>query len=204
MYIVWAIHLANLIKMKEQIRDIIRRSIGVKENIIVQDDLLQTVVSVVNEIVRAFRAGSRIYFCGNGGSAADAQHLAAEFSGRFYKDRTALPAEALHCNTSYLTAVANDYGYEHVYARLIEGIGQSGDILVGLSTSGNSLNIIEAFKKAKQKGMVTIAFTGETGGTMKDADFLLNVPSIDTPRIQESHIMIGHIICELVEEQYFD
>ena len=157
------------------------------------------------EVTLAFRAGNRVFFCGNGGSAADAQHLAAEFSGRFYKDRVALPAEALHTNSSYLTAVANDYGYEHVYARLIEGIGQPGDILVGLSTSGNSPNIIEAFRKAKRKGMVTIGFTGETGGRMKeDCDFLINVPSADTPRIQESHIMIGHIICQLVEEQYFD
>lgn len=190
--------------MKEQISDIIRRSISVKESILQKAQLLHAIESVVTEIVIAFRAGNRIYFCGNGGSAADAQHLAAEFSGRFYKDRVALPAEALHCNTSYLTAVANDYGYEHVYARLIEGIGQPGDILVGLSTSGNSVNIIEAFKKAKSKGMVTIAFTGESGGNMKDADFLINVPSTDTPRIQESHIMLGHIICELVEQRYFD
>jgi len=131
--------------------------------------------------------------------------LAAEFSGRFYKDRVALPAEALHCNTSYLTAVANDYGYEFVYSRLIEGIGQRGDILVGLSTSGNSVNIIEALKKAKEKGMLSICFTGEDGGKMKDmCDYLINVPSKDTPRIQESHIMIGHIICELVETKYFD
>lgn len=191
--------------MKDKIIDIVRRSISVKQSILDHPDLLITVEAVVTEIVIAFRAGNRIYFCGNGGSAADAQHLAAEFSGRFYKDRVALPAEALHCNTSYLTAVANDYGYEHVYARLIEGIGQSGDVLIGLSTSGNSINIIEAFQKAKRKGMVTVGFTGETGGNMKDdCDFLINVPSKDTPRIQESHIMLGHIICELVETQYFD
>lgn len=191
--------------MEEKIRDIINRSVAVKQNILGNAELLKTVEAIVTEIIIAFRAGNRIYFCGNGGSAADAQHLAAEFSGRFYKDRVALPAEALHCNTSYLTAVANDYGYEHVYARLIEGIGQAGDILIGLSTSGNSVNIVEAFKRAKRKGMVTIGFTGETGGYMKDdSDFVLNVPSKDTPRIQESHIMLGHIICELVEEGYFD
>jgi D-sedoheptulose 7-phosphate isomerase len=191
--------------MQEKIRSIIGQSIGVKEEILRNVDLLLTIEKVVVEITLAFRAGNRIYFCGNGGSAADAQHLAAEFSGRFYKDRVALPAEALHCNTSYLTAVANDYGYEHVYARLIEGIGQPGDILLGLSTSGNSINIIEAFKKAKRNGMVTVAFTGAGGGKMKeDSDFLINVPSSDTPRIQESHIMVGHIICELVEEKYFD
>ncbi len=191
--------------MEEKIKNIIQQSILVKQNILVNADLLLSIQAVVTEIVLAFRAGNRIYFCGNGGSAADAQHLAAEFSGRFYKDRVALPAEALHCNTSYLTAVANDYGYEHVYARLIEGIGQPGDVLIGLSTSGNSINIIEAFRKAKRNGMITVGFTGESGGNMKeDSDFLINIPSTDTPRIQESHIMVGHIICEMVETQYFD
>jgi D-sedoheptulose 7-phosphate isomerase len=143
-------------------------------------------------------------FCGNGGSAADAQHLAAEFSGRFYTDRKALPAEALHCNTSYLTAVANDYSYDVVYSRIIEGIGQEGDVLVGLSTSGNSKNIIKAFEKGRQKNMTTVGFTGENGGAMRSySDYLINIPSADTPRIQESHIMAGHIICQLVEEKYF-
>lgn len=155
-------------------------------------------------ITQAFKDGKKVLFCGNGGSAADAQHLAAEFSGRFYTDRTALPAEALHCNTSYLTAVANDYSYDVVYSRLVNGIGNPGDILVGLSTSGNSKNIIEAFKVAKTKNMITIGFTGESGGQMKPiCDYLLNAPSNDTPRIQESHIMIGHIICQLVEEKFF-
>lgn len=191
--------------MIERINAIIANSILVKEDILKKTALLETLQAVVTEIVLAFRAGNRIYFCGNGGSAADAQHLAAEFSGRFYKDRIALPAEALHCNTSYLTAVANDYGYEHVYARLIEGIGQPGDILIGLSTSGNSVNIIEAMQKARRKGMICIGFTGESGGSMKsECNFLINVPSSDTPRIQESHIMLGHIICELVEAEYFD
>jgi len=148
--------------------------------------------------------GNRIYFCGNGGSAADAQHLAAEFSGRFYTDRDALPAEALHCNTSYLTAVANDYSYDVVYARLIKGIGTKGDFLVGLSTSGNSNNILKAFEVARVKGIHTVGFTGSTGGKMKGfSDYLINVPSSDTPRIQESHILLGHIICQLVEEIYF-
>src|SRR5687768_11997202 len=189
----------------KKIKEIISSSIETKQKLLADDVLLKTICDAVEIIVNAFRNGKRVYFCGNGGSAADAQHLAAEFSGRFYKDRLALPAEALHCNTSYLTAAANDYGYEHVYARLIEGIGQPGDILVGLSTSGNSINIIEAFKKAQRKGMITIGFTGESGGNMKDdCNFLINVPSTDTPRIQESHIMIGHIVCELVENQYFD
>src|SRR5258706_2429083 len=190
--------------MKDKIKEIINNSISVKQMILQNGELLNTIEAVVDEIVIAFRAGNRIYFCGNGGSAADAQHLAAEFSGRFYKDRVALPAEALHCNTSYLTAVANDYGYEFVYSRLIEGIGHSGDVLIGLSTSGNSINIIEAFKKAKSKGMINIGFTGESGGNMKEhCDFLINVPSKDKQRIQENHIMLGQIICELLEADYF-
>ncbi len=191
--------------MKEKIKSIIQNSIAVKSQLLQQERLMDTIGHVVEAITQSFRSGHRVYFCGNGGSAADAQHLAAEFSGRFYRDRLALPAEALHCNTSYLTAVANDYGYDHVYSRMIEGIGQPGDILVGLSTSGNSPNILEAFVKARQKGMITIGFTGEAGGKMKaECDFLINIPSGDTPRIQESHIMVGHIICQLVEEQYFE
>lgn len=166
--------------------------------------MIATVQKVVNEIVAAFQAGKRIYFCGNGGSAADAQHLAAEFSGRFYTDRRALPAEALHCNTSYLTAVGNDYGYDLVYSRIIGGIGEAGDVLIGLSTSGNSKNIIKAFETAREKGIVTVGFTGKTGGDMRSlCDLLLNVPSNDTPRIQEAHILLGHIVCQLVEEELF-
>jgi len=189
----------------QKIQDIIRASITVKENILSNHKLLQTVNEATDLIVKAFQNGNRIYFCGNGGSAADAQHLAAEFSGRFYTDRNALPAEALHCNTSYLTAVANDYGYDVVYSRLIEGIANKGDVLVGLSTSGNSGNIVKAFEVARKKGVITIGFTGDTGGKMASlSDHLINVPSKDTPRIQESHIMLGHIICQLVEERYFN
>jgi D-sedoheptulose 7-phosphate isomerase len=187
-----------------KIRSIIESSIDVKQQILANPELHTTIEKVVDVIVRAFKNRNRVYFCGNGGSAADAQHLAAEFSGRFYTDRKALPAEALHCNSSYLTAVANDYGYDQVYARLIEGIGEKGDILVGLSTSGNSLNIIKAFEAASQKDMITIGFTGIAGGQMKSlSNYLINIPSADTPRIQESHIMLGHIICQLVEENYF-
>ena len=141
---------------------------------------------------------------GNGGRAADAQHLAAELSGRFYYDRPPLNAEALHCNSSYLTAVGNDYGYEHIFARLMRGTGHKGDVLVGISTSGNSKNILYAYDVCKELGISIISMTGATGGKMKEAsDLLLNVPSTDTPRIQESHIMIGHIICELVESAIF-
>ncbi|HUR66827.1 MAG TPA: D-sedoheptulose 7-phosphate isomerase [Chitinophagaceae bacterium] len=188
----------------DKIKNIITASIETKQKIITDVALLTTIQKVVDIITMAFKNGKRVYFCGNGGSAADAQHLAAEFSGRFYTDRKALPAEALHCNSSYLTAVANDYGFDVVYSRMIEGIGEAGDVLVGLSTSGNSGNIINAFEAAKKKEMITIAFTGETGGKMKGmADHLIYVPSTDTPRIQESHITIGHIICQLVEEKYF-
>lgn len=188
----------------EKIKEIIRASILTKEKMLSNPVLLETIKQVVDQITAAFQNGKRVYFCGNGGSAADAQHLAAEFSGRFYTDRKALPAEALHCNTSYLTAVANDYGYDVVFSRMIDGIGEAGDVLIGLSTSGNSINIMKAFEVAKSKGLITVAFTGESGGKMKDlARYLINVPSGDTPRIQESHITIGHIICQLVEAKYF-
>jgi D-sedoheptulose 7-phosphate isomerase len=190
--------------MQEQFKEIIRSSINVKEEILSDSAMLSDLEKAVNLIVNAFKKGNRIWFCGNGGSAADAQHLAAEFSGRFYTDRKALPAEALHCNTSYLTAVANDYSYEVVYARLVQGICQEGDILIGLSTSGNSGNIVKAFEAAREKGVSTVGFTGSSGGKMKSlSDILFNVPSSDTPRIQESHIMLGHIICQFVEEVYF-
>ena len=189
----------------EKIKTIIQASIETKQQVLQNEELLKTICEVVKSITTAFKNGNRVYFCGNGGSAADAQHLAAEFSGRFYTDRKALPAEALHCNTSYLTAVANDYGYDVVYSRMIDGIGQSGDVLVGLSTSGNSPNIIRAFETAKEKAMTTVAFTGISGGQMKSvSDYLINIPSTDTPRIQESHIMVGHIICQLVEEKVFN
>jgi D-sedoheptulose 7-phosphate isomerase len=189
----------------EKIKHIIQASIAVKQQLLQDEAMLQAVDDCANLCVNAFKKGNKLLFCGNGGSAADAQHLAAEFSGRFYTDRDALPAEALHCNTSYLTAVANDYSYDVVYSRLIKGIGNKGDVLIGLSTSGNSGNIIKAFEVAKEKGITTIGFTGATGGKMKDcSDYLLNVPSTDTPRIQESHIMLGHIICQLVEERYFN
>lgn len=190
--------------MNKKIQDIIRASIDTKQQLLQHEGLLNTIETVADAITSAFQNGKKVYLCGNGGSAADAQHLAAEFTGRFYADRKALPAEALHCNTSYLTSVANDYGYDAVYARMIDGVGEKGDILIGLSTSGNSANISNAFESAKQKGLITIAFTGLSGGQLKSiSDYLINIPSTDTPRIQESHIMVGHIICQLVEEKYF-
>jgi D-sedoheptulose 7-phosphate isomerase len=189
--------------MTDKIKGIIEESIQLKIKLMTDELLIKRIDEIVSQLVACFKNGNRIWFCGNGGSAADAQHLAAEFSGRFYIDRKALPAEALHCNTSYLTAVANDYGYEHVYARLIEGVASKGDVLVGISTSGNSENIVNAFAKCKEMGVTTVAFTGSTGGKMANAEYVINVPSTDTPRVQEMHILIGHIICELTEKAIF-
>ncbi|RYZ51007.1 MAG: SIS domain-containing protein [Sphingobacteriales bacterium] len=190
--------------MNQKIVDILKASVSVKERLLADEVLLNTINTITGQITEAFKRGNKVLFCGNGGSAADAQHLAAEFSGRFYTDRNPLPSEALHCNTSYLTAVANDYGYEFVYSRLLKGMGREGDILVGLSTSGNSPNIMKAFEQARSMGITTVAFTGDTGGQMKDlSDILMNIPSNDTPRIQECHITVGHIVCQLVEEALF-
>lgn len=188
----------------EKIKAIIRASIETKQLVLQDEVLLKTIEHVSEAIVKAFQQNKKVYFCGNGGSAADAQHLAAELSGRFYTDRKALPAEALHCNTSYITAVANDYSFDVVYSRLIEGIGNEADVLVGISTSGNSANIIKALEAARSKKMTTVGMTGKSGGKMKEhCDYLINIPSADTPRIQECHILAGHIICQLVEEKYF-
>lgn len=188
----------------DTIRRSIEASIATKQQILANPALLKSLEAVAEVMVKALREGKRILWCGNGGSAADAQHLAAELSGRFYYDRPPLNSEAMHCNTSYLTAVANDYGYDLIYSRMIDGACKPGDVLVGISTSGNSKNICNAFRKAKELGVITIAMTGASGGEMKElADFLLNVPSTDTPRIQESHIMLGHIICEIVEARMF-
>ena len=188
----------------DTIKRSIQNSIATKQAILSNDALLARIGEVAQVMVNALRDGKRILWCGNGGSAADAQHLAAELSGRFYYDRPPLNSEALHCNTSYLTAVANDYGYDLIYSRMIDGACRPGDVLVGISTSGNSKNIYNAFCKAKELGVITVAMTGESGGQMKSkADYLLNMPSDDTPRIQESHILIGHIICEMVEASIF-
>ncbi len=190
--------------MNELILESIKNSILCKQKLLEDHEMLSRIDAVANTMVAAFKHGKRIYFCGNGGSAADAQHLAAELSGRFYKDRPALPAEALHCNTSYLTAISNDYSYDVVYQRLISGIAHEGDVLIGLSTSGNSKNIILAFEEARKNKLVTIGLTGSQGGQLKNlCSYWIGVPSDDTPRIQESHILIGHILCQLVEEHYF-
>ena len=187
-----------------RITESIEQSIAVKQAILTDGRLLDAVAEAASIIETSLRNGGKIHFCGNGGSAADAQHLAAELSGRFYYDRPPLNAEALHCNTSYLTAVGNDYGYDFVFSRLLRGTAKRGDVLVGISTSGNSRNILEAYKVCQELGVHIISMTGGTGGKMKDfGGLLINVPSTDTPRIQESHIMVGHIICELVEKAMF-
>lgn len=188
----------------QRIKKIIKESILVKDYIYNNEHLINSIRDIINVVTESYKNKGKVLFCGNGGSAADAQHLAAELSGRFYYERPPLFAEALHVNTSYLTAVANDYSFDDVYSRLVKAFGKTGDILIGLSTSGNSVNIINAFIAAKKLGMKTIAFTGKDGGKLKlIADYLINVPSSDTPRIQESHIMIGHIICEIVESNMF-
>lgn len=187
-----------------QIAAILQSSIQTKQALLADAAVLSSVDRCVKEITACFQRGGKVLFCGNGGSAADAQHLAAEFSGRFYTDRDPLPSEALHCNTSYITAVANDYGYDVVYSRIMKGTSRKGDVLVSLSTSGNSGNILKAMEVAKEMGVLNIAFTGASGGKMRDlADILINIPSTDTPRIQECHITVGHAVCQLVEEALF-
>ena len=187
-----------------RIQESIEQSIAVKQGVLADTALMGRVAEAARIIEATLRQGGKIHFCGNGGSAADAQHLAAELSGRFYFDRPPLNAEALHCNTSYLTAVGNDYGYEYVFARLLRGTAKPGDVLVGISTSGNSKNILEAYRVCQEMGVHIVSLTGATGGKMKDfGGILLNVPSTDTPRIQECHIMLGHIFCELVESAMF-
>ena len=187
-----------------KVKNIIKTSIDTKQRLLENDQLLNTIEEITEKIVTCFNNDGKVLFCGNGGSAADAQHLAAEFSGRFYFDREPLNSEALHVNTSYLTAVGNDYSYNEIYSRIVKAKGRKGDVLVGISTSGNSKNVVRALEQAKEQGMITVSFTGETGGKMKElSDYIINIPSTDTPRIQECHILVGHIICELVEDALF-
>mgnify|MGYP001172954579 FL=1 len=190
--------------MKSIIEDCIQESIKVKQKILSSEGILGCIELIVNKSVIAFNNDKKMLLCGNGGSASDAQHIAAELSGRFYKDRKPLFAEALHVNSAFVTAVSNDYGYDNIYSRMVEAAGKNGDIMIGISTSGNSKNVVKALKKAKQIGMITIGFTGDKVGEMDQfCDIMIKVPSSDTPRIQESHILIGHIICQLVEEKLF-
>jgi D-sedoheptulose 7-phosphate isomerase len=188
----------------KRISEAIQQSIAVKHKMLADAAILKTIWEITETCSQALCDGKKIMFCGNGGSAADAQHLAAELSGKFYYDRKPLAAESLTVNTSFLTAVSNDYSFEEVYARMVEGSGNESDILIGLSTSGNSENVIRAFQAAHRKGIITVGLTGENGGKLAPlSDFIIRVPSSDTPRIQESHILIGHIICEIIEQNLF-
>ncbi|MDQ3192401.1 MAG: D-sedoheptulose 7-phosphate isomerase [Bacteroidota bacterium] len=186
--------------LKEVIKTRIISSLEVKNKILQDEKLITLIADLSILLTNTFKNNGKLLLCGNGGSAADAQHIAAEFTGRFYIDRPPLNAEALHVNSSYLTSVANDYSFDEVYARMVQATGKKNDILIGISTSGNSVNVVKAIEMANKMDMITIGFTGETGGKMKDiCNHILNVPSSDTPRIQEAHILAGHIICELVE-----
>ncbi len=190
--------------MRQLIQNAFSASIATKQAVLADPVFLSKIEEAANLMVTAFQAQGKVLFCGNGGSAADAQHLAAELSGRFYTDRPPLFAEALHVNSSFVTAVANDYGYDEVFARMVQAAGRSGDVLVAISTSGNSPGILKAIEKGREAGMRIIGFTGASGGKMREAcDVLLNVPSSDTPRIQETHILMGHILCEIVETELF-
>ncbi len=190
---------------KNFINQRIQESIATKERIMTNEPLLESIEKAAQAWKTTFENDGKVLFCGNGGSAADAQHISAELSGRFYKDRKPLFAEALHVNSSYLTAVGNDYGYDIVFERMVQAMGRKGDVLVAISTSGNSPNIVKAVEAANQIGMTTIGMTGSKGGKMKEiCDIILNVSSDDTPRIQESHILIGHILCEWVELALFN
>jgi D-sedoheptulose 7-phosphate isomerase len=184
----------------------IRTALGDSSDVLARaaDALSETGAAVAAALVDALKAGGKVLFCGNGGSAADAQHLAAELAGRLRLERRALPAVALTVNASTLTAVANDYGYEAVFARQVEGLGKGGDVLIGISTSGSSANVVAALKAAKAAGLVTVGLLGESGGAMEEyCDHLVRAPSRDTQRIQELHIAIGHAICAVVEEELF-
>lgn len=186
------------------IQNFFDEAIALKQAIVKDKELMEAIKATTELIVSCYNNNGKVLFCGNGGSAADAQHLAAELTGRYKMERRPLYAEALHTNTSHLTAVANDYGFEQAYARLIESNSIAGDVLIAFSTSGNSPNIIKACTAARNKGLTVIGFTGKTGGQMNlCCDLMLRIPSENTPRIQECHIFIGHIICELVESKLF-
>ncbi|MFM9008904.1 MAG: D-sedoheptulose 7-phosphate isomerase [Bacteroidota bacterium] len=189
---------------QEQIQRIIKSSIDAKLALHENTVLTARIAEAAARCADTLSQKGKILLCGNGGSAADAQHIAAELSGRFYTDRPPLYAEALHVNGSYMTAVANDYSYDVVYSRMVEAAGRKGDVLIGLSTSGNSGNVVKALETARELGMVCIGLTGDGGGKMAElCDIIINVPSKDTPRIQECHILIGHILCQLIEESLF-
>ena len=188
----------------QRIKEVLEESIRLKQALLSHPKILQIVHTIAEEMTTALRNGNKVLFCGNGGSAADAQHLSAELTGRYYFDRPPLPAEALHTNTSFLTAVANDYSYDEVYSRAVKAFGKKGDVLFALTTSGGSKNILKAISAANELGMMTVGFTGEKGANLSElCSHTVVVPSTDTPRIQECHILLGHVICEHIEKSLF-
>ena len=190
--------------MKKFITNQIEKSKDIKEKILSDKELINLIVKVGDKLVDVYKSGNKLLIAGNGGSAADAQHIAGELVSKFYFDRPALPAIALTTDTSIITAIGNDYGYEYLFSRQIEANGVKEDAFLGISTSGNSKNIIEGLKTAKEKGLITIGLTGDSGGKMKElCDYCMCVPSNETPRIQEAHILIGHILCSIIEEAIF-
>lgn len=190
--------------MERIVEQQIRESISVKERILADAALRGRILEAAQATIAAYRQGRKTLIAGNGGSAADAQHIAGEFVSRFHFDRPGLPSIALSTDTSILTAIGNDYGYHKVFARQVQAQGQAGDVFIGISTSGNSSNILEALAVCKEKGIFAIGLTGASGGAMLEAcDICIRVPSSETPRIQESHILIGHVLCCLVEEAMF-
>ena len=191
--------------MQKQISDILNDSFNNLQKIINDKGLTAEIEIVTTKIIQAFKDGNKLLLCGNGGSASDAQHIAAELSGRFIKERKPLYAEALHVNSSYMTAVSNDYGFESTYSRMLEAIGKKGDVLIALSTSGNSENVINAVKMANSLGMLSVGMSGAMGGKIKDlCQHNIIIPSSNTARVQEAHILVGHIFCQIIEEQIFD
>ncbi len=190
--------------MKAYIKDQIKDSYETKQALYNNEILLEKIVEVAKKCINIYQNNKKTILAGNGGSAADAQHIAAELVGRYGFDRPSIPSLALTTDTSNLTAIGNDYGYDQVFSRQLEGMGQAGDIFIGISTSGNSQNIINAFESAKKKNIFTVALVGKDGGKMaQQADIALVVPSTATPRIQETHILIGHIICDIIEKELF-
>ncbi|MDR2085250.1 MAG: SIS domain-containing protein [Bacteroidales bacterium] len=189
---------------KNRVVEVLKQSIEVKDKILNDSKFIDEIAEIAQVIVDTYKLGGKVLIAGNGGSAADAQHIAAELSGKFYFDREPLDAEALHVNTSYLTAVANDYCYNDIYSRAVKAKAKNGDVFIAISTSGNSQNLINALEYCNKNEIITIGFTGENGGKMKElCKYILRVPSNDTPRIQEAHITLGHILCELIETALF-
>ena len=191
--------------MQEHISDILNDSFDNLQKVISDKELILEIETITTKIIKAFKDGNKLLLCGNGGSASDAQHIAAELSGRFIKERKPLYAEALHVNSSYMTAVSNDYGFESTYSRMLEAIGKKGDVLIALSTSGNSENVVNAVKMANSLDMLSVGMSGGTGGKIKElCQHNIIIPSSNTARIQEAHIIVGHIFCQIIEENLFD